>query len=547
MKNIYIILAALLTTITFYASSQNIGDLNGIYYQAVAIDENGKEIVGKDVEGKPLYNKTIGVRFTITSGLNGPVQWEETHTTNTDKYGLFTLTIGQGQPTGSAAFNHLLDIPWIDANQFLKVEISTKNDGNYKMVSNHQFMAVPYSFYTDDIADDAITTAKILDFTILNQDVSTGAIDSRTILDETILNEDIATGSVDSRTILDETILNEDIATGSVDSRTILDETILNEDIATGSVDSRTILDETILNEDIATGSVDSRTILDETILNEDVGTGAIDSRAILDETILNEDVATGAIDSRAILDETILNEDVATGSVDSRTILDETILNEDIATGSVDSRTILDETILNEDIATGSVDSRTILDGTLLNEDIADGTIDLTSKVSGVLPVENGGMGLSIINQGDILIGTGSNSLSPLAVNDSIMLFSNINGDTELFKLRAGARTFINIDPVNKIIEISAVDQSGGPNTGSSQVSVGNIADGEQRVRNFPHAGVMPGDIILATTLQDLQGITLTAYVRQEGQVNVIFFNGSGQVVNMGVVDVQFVNFGQP
>ena len=427
MKNLYIILVALLTTMTFYASSQNIGDLNGIYYQAVAIDENGKEIVGRDVEGKPLYNKTIGVRFTITSGLNGPVQWEETHTTNTDKYGLFTLTIGQGQPTGNAAFNRMLDIPWIDANQFLKVEISTQNDGNYKMVSNHQFMAVPYSFYTDDIADDAITTAKILDFTILNEDISTGAIDTRTILDYTILNEDIATGAIDTRTILDGTILNEDIATGAIDTRTILDETILNEDISTGAVDTRTILD------------------------------------------------------------------------------------------------------------------------GSVQNEDIADATIDLTSKVTNVLPVENGGLGLSEINQGDILIGSGSSALNTLAVNDSVMLFSNVNGDTELFKLRAGARTFINIDPVDKTIIISAVDQSGGPNTGSSQVSVGNIAAGSQQVRNFPHAGVKPGDIILATTLEDLQGITLTAYVRQEGQVNVIFFNGTNQVVDLKVVNVQFANFGQP
>ena len=447
MKNLYIILVALLTTMTFYASSQNIGDLNGIYYQAVAIDENGKEIVGRDVEGKPLYNKTIGVRFTITSGLNGPVQWEETHTTNTDKYGLFTLTIGQGQPTGNAAFNRMLDIPWIDANQFLKVEISTQNDGNYKMVSNHQFMAVPYSFYTDDIADDAITTAKILDFTILNEDISTGAIDTRTILDYTILNEDIATGAIDTRTILDYTILNEDIATGAIDTRTILDGTILNEDIATGAIDTRTILDETILNEDISTGAVDTRTILD----------------------------------------------------------------------------------------------------GSVQNEDIADATIDLTSKVTNVLPVENGGLGLSEINQGDILIGSGSSALNTLAVNDSVMLFSNVNGDTELFKLRAGARTFINIDPVDKTIIISAVDQSGGPNTGSSQVSVGNIAAGSQQVRNFPHAGVKPGDIILATTLEDLQGITLTAYVRQEGQVNVIFFNGTNQVVDLKVVNVQFANFGQP
>ena len=157
--------------------AQQIGDLNGIYYQAVAIDENGKEIVGMDIEGKPLYNKTIGVRFSITKGLNGAVQWEETHITNTDKYGLFTLIIGKGNRSASSLFTRLLDIPWIDADQFLKVEISTKNDSIYKLVSNQQFMSVPYAFYTDDIADDAITTNKILDLTIQNQDIANGTID----------------------------------------------------------------------------------------------------------------------------------------------------------------------------------------------------------------------------------------------------------------------------------------------------------------------------------------------------------------------------------
>src|SRR3989339_201349 len=115
------------------ASSQNIGDLSGIYYQAVAVDEYGKEIVGMDVEGKPLYEKAIGVRFTITKGLDGTILWEETHTTTTDKYGLFTLVIGTGTTTGSGIYPNLLDIPWIDADQFLKVEIASKNDGNYKL------------------------------------------------------------------------------------------------------------------------------------------------------------------------------------------------------------------------------------------------------------------------------------------------------------------------------------------------------------------------------------------------------------------------------
>src|SRR4030043_783130 len=147
MKKLIYMIIILLAAITQNAYSQQIGDLNGIYYQAVAIDEDGKEIIGMDIEGKPLYNKAIGVRFTITKGLDGTIQWEETHTTTTYKYGLFSMIIGQGEQTGSGLYSKLLDIPWIEADQFLKVEISTKNDGNYKLVSNQQFMAVPYSFY----------------------------------------------------------------------------------------------------------------------------------------------------------------------------------------------------------------------------------------------------------------------------------------------------------------------------------------------------------------------------------------------------------------
>ena len=258
-------------------SAQRIGDLNGINYQAVAIDEDGKEIVGMDIKGKPLFEKEIGVKFSILKGNDGAIQYQETHTTLTDQYGLFSLIIGHGTQTGSGAYSDLLSMPWIDADQWLKVEISIRNDGNFKVVSLQQFMSVPYSFYTDDIADDAITTEKILNETILAEDIATGAVDTRTILDETIINEDIATGAIDSRTILNETILTEDVSTGAIDTRTILNETILAEDIATGAVTTSEILNETILAEDIATGAVTTNEILNGTILNEDIADGTID------------------------------------------------------------------------------------------------------------------------------------------------------------------------------------------------------------------------------------------------------------------------------
>ncbi|MBN2611272.1 MAG: hypothetical protein JXB00_06925 [Bacteroidales bacterium] len=392
----WFILAICLTGLDAYP--QNIGDLNGIFYQAVAIDEDGKEIVGMDINGKPLYEKAIGVRFTITKGLNGTMQWEETHTANTDKYGLFSLIIGQGTPTGNAAYASLLDIPWIDADQFLKVEISTKNDGNYIMVSNQQFMTVPYSFYTDDIADDAITTAKILN------------------------------------------------------------------------------------------------------------------------EEILAEDIAIGAVTSSEILDETVLAEDISTGAVTTSEILDETILAGDIASGAVTSSEILDETILSEDIASGAVTSSEVMDGTIANSDIADSTIDLTSKVTGVLPLENGGLGNSSFTDGNILVGNGTNPIASkiLVSRDSSLLITQ-TADSIILQTQFAAQE-VTSDPAGTF-------------------NIPNLPTGDTYVSNaINYQGVDFGDIILGSIDVDLKGCMLTAYVSQPNVIRVAIYNGTGSIVNFGL-----------
>ena len=408
-------------------AQNRIANLEGINYQAVAIDHEGQQIPGEDIKNKPVYEREIGVRFTIDQGPNGTeTYYADQHEVSTDKYGLFHLVIGKGSLVGGS-YTSLMDIPWINGDQWLKVEISIHNNGEYIEVSYQKFMAVPFSFYTDDIADNSITTYKVVD------------------------------------------------------------------------------------------------------------------------EALQDADIDTGAVTTSEILNETILAEDIGTGSVETSEILNETILAEDIDTGAVATSEILNETIIAEDIATGAVTTAEILNGTIVNEDIADSTIDLESKVSGFLPVSNGGTGLGVVNFGNILIGNSSSQLDTLAVTDSAMLFSNATGKTELYSLTAGPRTFINVDTVNKTIEISAVDQSGGPNKGSGSVSVPNISSGSQVERNFPSASVLPGDIILATLDTDLQGLTVTAYVRQAGQVRVIFFNGSNQNVNLGPVNVSFANFGQP
>ena len=454
--------------------SQKIGNLNGIYYQAVAVDDVGKEIVGMDINGKPLNKKTIGVRFTITKGLNGAIEWEETHTTNTDKYGLFTLIIGKGTPTGNSLYPRLLDMPWIDADQFLKVEISTKNDGNYKLVSNQQFMSVPYSFYTDDIADDAITTNKILDSAILNRDIHTSAVDSRTILNETILAEDIDTGAVTTSEILDSTIINKDLMTGAVDSRTLLDSTILNKDIQTGAVDSRTLLDSTILNKDIQTGAVDSRTLLDSTILNKDLHTGA------------------------------------------------------------VDSRTLLDSTILNKDFQTGAVDSRSILDGTILNEDIADSAIDLSTKVSGTLAVKNGGTGTDTLLANSLIIGNTQGALLSLGQATDGQIAVGVTDSMPRLKVLAG-QNGINVSITSDSIVISSVIQTF-VTTATGSINPGIIDPRETWISpSIPLPGVDLGSIIYGSINANLNGLQMTFFVTEPDIIKVSFYNGTLLPVDLG------------
>jgi hypothetical protein len=106
----------------------------GINYQAVARDNNGKEIVNTDIE----------VMFTISSGAppTGTVVYQEVYTdVTTSKYGVFSLVIGKGEPLSGT----FADIDWSSFNHYLKVSVKFEN--NFMDMGTMQFMAVPYALY----------------------------------------------------------------------------------------------------------------------------------------------------------------------------------------------------------------------------------------------------------------------------------------------------------------------------------------------------------------------------------------------------------------
>lgn len=131
MQKLYILTLLLFACLAGRVQAQS--GLSGINYQAVARNANGTL----------LSNQSLTVRMSVLGGAaNGPVQYQETHSVTTNQLGLFTLQIGNGTPvTGTFAA-----VPWVNANQYLKVEIAPGN-GNFEALGTTPFKSVPFALF----------------------------------------------------------------------------------------------------------------------------------------------------------------------------------------------------------------------------------------------------------------------------------------------------------------------------------------------------------------------------------------------------------------
>jgi hypothetical protein len=138
MKKIYLLLLLVLSTATF-AQSQ------GITYQAVILNPEGQNIPGYNNQRAPLANKNICIRFNIMAGT--ALEYQETHLTTTDEFGMVNLVIGNGTSVGGSA-STFSGIVWNGAPKNLKVEVDLKAlCSNYTEISDQPLTAVPYALY----------------------------------------------------------------------------------------------------------------------------------------------------------------------------------------------------------------------------------------------------------------------------------------------------------------------------------------------------------------------------------------------------------------
>jgi hypothetical protein len=144
MKRLLFVLILLTTTIHGFSQTK------GISYQAVILNPNNQSVI--------LVNTAISIQFTIVNVV-GAEEYQETHDTSTDKYGMINLLIGDGLPKIGSFTN----IVWDGTTKKLKVVIDFEGGSNYTPLSeqNLSYMPQPATNETIQLITDTATAIQV--------------------------------------------------------------------------------------------------------------------------------------------------------------------------------------------------------------------------------------------------------------------------------------------------------------------------------------------------------------------------------------------------
>jgi hypothetical protein len=143
-KAIFTLLGVLMTFV--FISQLNAQVPQAFNYQAVA----------RNSSGNLLANQAVGIKLIIHQGsASGTIVYSETHSTTTNQFGLFTVSIGQGTVvTGTFA-----SITWSSGNYWLEAQLDPAGGTSYTSMGASQLLTVPYAMYAANAGTSGATGA----------------------------------------------------------------------------------------------------------------------------------------------------------------------------------------------------------------------------------------------------------------------------------------------------------------------------------------------------------------------------------------------------
>jgi len=221
MKRLFTLIVILALAISVYAQSPQ-----KMSYQCVVRNSSGALVT----------NHSAGIRITVLQGsTSGTVVYQETFNSLTNANGLASIEIGSGTPVSGS----ISSINWMAGPYYLRTETDPAGGTSYTISGASQLLSVPYALFSNtagDLADNSVTSAKILNATITTVDLSDNSVTSLKVLDGNIVTADLADNTVSNSKLGNLAVSADKIQTGAVITAKIPDAAVTSAKIADGSV-----------------------------------------------------------------------------------------------------------------------------------------------------------------------------------------------------------------------------------------------------------------------------------------------------------------------
>ncbi|WP_295654261.1 hypothetical protein [uncultured Mucilaginibacter sp.] len=101
------------------------------------------QAIARSVNGGLLTNTPLNIRLSIRTGTpGGTVEYQETQSTTTDQFGLFSIEVGSGTPTVGTFAN----VNWTSAQKYIQTEVDLGS--GYVVMGVSKLLSVPYAIFS---------------------------------------------------------------------------------------------------------------------------------------------------------------------------------------------------------------------------------------------------------------------------------------------------------------------------------------------------------------------------------------------------------------